>query len=232
VGLRRLAAGGNLILFMAAQAQIIRVALVEDDPAVRSGLELLIGNSGCCACIAALGSAEEALARIPALQPDVVLMDIHLPRMSGIECIRLLKQRQPKLQIMMLTVFEDHDRIFQSLAAGASGYLLKQTPPDKLLEAITDLHQGGSPMSTQIARRVVEVFQESAPGEAAKAALSPRETEIIGLLGKGYLYKEIAGQLGISVETVRTHVHHTYDKLHVRTRTEAVMKVFGRNVPS
>jgi DNA-binding NarL/FixJ family response regulator len=232
VGLRRLAAGGNLILFMAAQAQIIRVALVEDDPAVRSGLELLIGNSACCACIAALGSAEEALARIPALQPDVVLMDMHLPRMSGIECIRLLKQRQPKLQIMMLTVFEDHDRIFQSLAAGASGYLLKQTPPDKLLEAITDLHQGGSPMSTQIARRVVEVFQESAPGEAAKAALSPRETEIIGLLGKGYLYKEIAGQLGISVETVRTHIHHTYDKLHVRTRTEAVMKVFGRNVPS
>lgn len=218
--------------FMPTQAPAIRVALVEDDAQVRAGLEALISNASNCACVAAFGSAEEALARLPVLQPDVVLMDIHLPGMSGIDCIRQLKLQRPKIQIMMLTVFEDHDRIFQSLAAGASAYLLKQTPPTKLLEAITELHQGGSPMSTQIARRVVEAFRPSGTGDEATAGLSTREKEIIGLLGKGYLYKEIASQLGISVETVRTHIHNTYEKLHVRTRTEAVMKVFGRNPSS
>jgi len=213
---------------MAAQAPLIRVALVEDDHQVRAGLRLLIDHSKKCACVAAFGSAEEALARLPSLQADVVLMDIRLPGMSGIECIRELKLRQPKFQIMMLTVFEEHDRIFQSLTAGASGYLLKQTPPDKLLEAITELHRGGAPMATQIARRVVEAFQQAAPGGDAAAGLSPREKEIVALLAKGYLYKEIASQLGISVETVRTHIHNTYEKLHVRSRTEAVMKVYGR----
>jgi DNA-binding NarL/FixJ family response regulator len=214
--------------FMAIQR--IRVALVEDTETVRTGLELLIGNSSSCSCVAAVGSAEEALTAIPELKPDVVLMDIHLPGMSGIECMGQLKGRMPKLQVMMLTVFEDHDRIFQSLAAGASGYLLKQTPPDKLLEAIVELHHGGAPMSMQIARRVVEVFRQPTPGEAAQASLSPREREIIAFLGKGYLYKEIAGQLGLSVETIRTHIHNIYEKLHVRTRTEAVMKVYGRNL--
>jgi DNA-binding NarL/FixJ family response regulator len=216
-------------IFMPTQAPVIRVALVEDDAQVRAGLEALTSNASNCACVAAFGSGEEALARLPALQPDVVLMDIHLPGMSGIDCIRQLKLQRPNIQIMMLTVFEDHDRIFQSLAAGASAYLLKQTPPAKLLEAITELHHGGSPMSTQIARRVVEAFRPSGTGDEATADLTAREKEIIGLLGKGYLYKEIASQLGISVETVRTHIHNTYEKLHVRTRTEAVMKVFGRN---
>jgi DNA-binding NarL/FixJ family response regulator len=216
---------------MATHTPAIRIALVEDDPQVRAGLAAWVSNSSNCVCVAALASGEEALAQLPLLQPDVVLMDIHLPGMSGIDCIRELKRRHPKIQIMMLTVFEDHDRIFQSLAAGASGYLLKQTPPAKLLEAITELHQGGSPMSTQIARRVVEAFRKSRSGDEATIGLSPREKEIIGLLGKGYLYKEIAGQLGISVETVRTHIHNTYEKLHVRTRTEAVMKVFGRCEP-
>jgi RNA polymerase sigma factor (sigma-70 family) len=213
---------------VAAQAPVTRVALVEDDRQVRAGLRLLIDNSDTCACVAAFGSAEDALARLPSLDVDVVLMDIHLPGLSGIECIRELKLRQPKLRIMMLTVFEDHDRIFQSLAAGASGYLLKQTPPDKLLEAITELHRGGAPMSMQIARQVIETFHQSASDEETVASLSPREKEIIALLGKGYLYKEIASQLGISVETVRTHIHNTYQKLHVRSRTEAVMKVFRR----
>jgi DNA-binding NarL/FixJ family response regulator len=216
---------------MAAQARPIRVALVEDDPQVRDGLHVLIDNSETCICVAAFGSAEDTLERLPALDVDVVLMDIQLPGRSGIECIGELKRRLPKLQIMMLTVFEDHDRIFQSLAAGASGYLLKQTPPDKLLEAISDLHRGGAPMSTQIARRVVEFFQQAAPSGDAAAGLSPREKEIIALLAKGYLYKEIAGQLRLSVETVRTHIHNIYDKLHVRSRTEAVMKVFGRKEP-
>ena len=213
---------------MAAELKLIRVSLVEDDCQVREGLRLLIDNSKTCQCVGAFDSAEEALAKLPALAADVVLMDIHLPGLSGIECIRRLKQTQPQLQIMMLTVFEDHDRIFHSLEAGASGYLLKQTPPEKLLEAIGELHLGGSPMSTQIARRVVEVFQKPATAKNSLPNLSPRETEILALLGKGYLYKEIASRLGISTETVRTHIHNTYEKLHVRTRTEAVMKAFGR----
>ncbi len=209
----------------------IRVALVEDDRAVREGLESLVRASGGFEFVGAFNSAEEALVRLPELSVDIVLMDIRLPGMSGIECIAELKRRQSKVQIMMLTVFEDHDRIFQSLAAGASGYLLKQTPPEKLLEAISELSQGGSPMSAQIARRVVETFQNppSSEDEEMASRLSPRETEIIRLLAKGYLYKEIADQLNLSVETVRTHIHNTYEKLHVRTRTEAVMKMFGRD---
>ena len=213
---------------MAVHTRVIRVALVEDDAQVRAALHLLIDNSKPCACVAAFGSAEEALARLPFIDADVVLMDIQLPGMSGIECIRELKQRLPEVQIMMLTVFEDHDRIFQSLTAGASGYLLKQTPPGKLLEAIVELQRGGAPMSTQIARRVVEAFQQAGPGADATSGLSPREKEIIAGLARGYLYKEIASQLGISVETVRTHIHNIYEKLHVRSRTEAVMKVYGR----
>jgi DNA-binding NarL/FixJ family response regulator len=213
---------------MNANGKMIRVALVEDDPQVREGLESLLDSSSGFRCVAACASAEEALQRLPALSPDVVLMDIQLPGMSGIECIRRLKQEKPQLQISMLTVFEDHDRIFQSLAAGASGYLLKQTPSGKLLEAVAELHQGGSPMSAQIARRVVETFQRPPRTETGAETLTPRETEIIRLLAKGYLYKEIADQLGLSVETVRTHLHRIYDKLHVHTRTEAVMKLFGR----
>jgi DNA-binding NarL/FixJ family response regulator len=209
---------------------IIRVALVEDDPQVREGLAALIGAAQGFECVAACASAEEALTQLQPLTPDVVLMDIHLPGMSGIECIRLLKKQQPRVQISMLTVFEDHDRIFQSLTAGASGYLLKQTPPDKLLEAIAELHRGGSPMSSQIARRVVEVFQRPAQTDQAGNNLTPREQEIVQLLAKGFLYKEIAGQLSLSVETVRTHLHRIYDKLHVHTRTEAVMKLYGKEV--
>ena len=214
---------------MNANAKPIAVALVEDDPQVREGLVTLLRAAPGFHCAAACSSAEEALQRLPSLSVDVVLMDIHLPGMSGIECIRRLKQQQAGLQITMLTVFEDHDRIFQSLEAGASGYLLKQTPPEKLLEAITDLHHGGSPMSAQIARRVVERFQRPARPGAGVENLTPREQEIIHLLAQGYLYKEIADQLSLSVETVRTHLHRIYDKLHVRTRTEAVMKMFGRN---
>jgi RNA polymerase sigma factor (sigma-70 family) len=209
----------------------LEIVLVEDDPAVRAGLQLLIGTSPSCRCAGAFASGEEALKKLSGITADVVLMDINLPGMSGIECIQRLRMEQPNLQIMMLTVFEDHDRIFQSLSAGASGYLLKQTPPTKLLESILELHQGGAPMSTQIARRVVEAFRESSSRENASSALSPREREIIALLAKGYLYKEIATALGLSVETIRTHLHNIYEKLHVRSRTEAVMKVFGRKSP-
>ncbi|MGE3313428.1 MAG: response regulator [Limisphaerales bacterium] len=201
---------------------------MEDDREVREGLGLLLNTAPDCSCVAAFGSAEQALQALSTLQVDVVLMDIQLPGMSGIDCIRQWKKSQSHVEIMMLTVFDDHDRIFQSLAAGASGYVLKQTPPDRLLEAIRELRQGGSPMSSQIARQVVQAFQESStPALGDAAVLSPREREIVGLLAKGYLYKEIADRLGLSVETIRTHIHNTYKKLHVRTRTEAVMKLFG-----
>jgi DNA-binding NarL/FixJ family response regulator len=213
---------------MPAPDPLIRIALVEDDPQIRNGLRLLIENSCTCTCVAAFGSAEEALPALQTLEVDIVLMDIQLPGRSGIDCIRDLKRHRPTLQTMMLTVFEDHDRIFQSLSAGASGYLLKQTPPARLLEAISELHRGGAPMSMQIARRVVEVFQQAPAPADPIANLSPREKEIVAQLAKGFLYKEIASQLNISIETVRTHIHKIYEKLHVRSRTEAVMKVYGR----
>lgn len=212
---------------MSAANGNIRVALLEDDSQVREGLVSLLNAAPGFQCAAACTSAEEALARLPPLSPDVVLMDIQLPGMTGIECIRRLKPQQPGIQVAMLTVFEDHDRIFQSLSAGASGYLLKQTPPAKLLEAIGELHRGGSPMSAQIARCVVETFQRPVSPDLSDSNLTPREQEIIRLLAKGFLYKEIADQLSLSVETVRTHLHRIYDKLHVRTRTEAVMKLYG-----
>lgn len=208
----------------------IRVVLVDDDLAVRTGLSLFIGAAPGMAWLGAFATAEEALVRIPALRPDIVLMDIQLPGMSGIDCIRRLKETHPGIQILMLTVFEDHDRIFRSLEAGATGYLLKQTAPERLLEAIRELHRGGAPMSAQIARLVVETFRR--PLSSAKApspALSPREQEIIDLLARGQLYKEIAAHLGLSVETVRTHLRNIYEKLQVRSRTEAVMKVYGRH---
>jgi DNA-binding NarL/FixJ family response regulator len=206
----------------------VRVGLVEDDPRIRQGLAVLIGASPGFECIGDFPNGEEALAALPTLAPDVVLMDINLPGMSGIECIRQLKKRLPTTQLVMLTVFEDHERIFQSLSAGASGYLLKSTPPARLLEAVLEVHQGGAPMSAQIARCVVDAFRKPPPPEASPSQLSPREQEILALLAKGFLYKEIADQLRLSVETVRTHLRNIYEKLHVRSRTEAVMKVYGR----
>lgn len=169
---------------------------------------------------------------LPSRRPDVVLMDIGLPGMSGIDCIRQLKETFPRCQIMMLTVFEDHDRIYESLLAGASGYLVKKTPPAKLLEAIRDVHAGGSPMSNQIARRVVEAFRASGSSGSKDTsrldALSTREQEILACLSQGLLYKEIAARLGISIETVRTHIRNVYQKLQVRSRTEALLKAFPR----
>lgn len=212
---------------MAQSRQPVRVVLVEDDPAVREGLQILVGASSSCSCVAAFSCAEDALAGLRQAAADVVLMDINLPGISGIECIKRIKSTSPRLQILMLTVFEDHDRIFESLAAGANGYLLKQTPPAKLLDAIIELHAGGSPMSTQIARKVVQVFQKTPQPPGPIAVLTSREKEIVALLGKGFLYKEIADQLGVSVETIRTHIHNIYEKLHVRSRTEAVMKLYG-----
>ena len=204
--------------------QNIRVAIVEDLSDIRAGLAALIGGSTGFECVGEFADGVEALDQIPTLNPDIVLMDIDMPRMNGIECIRQLKSRLPALQIMMLTVFEDDEKIFQSLLAGASGYLLKKTPPAKLLEAIQDLRHGGSPMSSQIARKVVQTFQIAGESRKATENLSPREHEILSYLSRGFRYKEIADTLFISVETVRTHLRNIYEKLHVRSRTEAVLK--------
>jgi DNA-binding NarL/FixJ family response regulator len=202
----------------------VRVAIVEDIQEIRRGLAMLIGGSSGFACVGEFSDGVEALKKIPELNPDVVLMDINMPHMNGIDCILKLRVELPSLQIMMLTVFEDDDKIFQSIVAGANGYLLKKTPPAKLLEAIQELHNGGSPMSSQIARKVITAFQQTKDSHSETENLSSREQEILLYLAKGFRYKEIANTLFISTETVRTHLHHIYEKLHVRSRTEAVLK--------
>jgi DNA-binding NarL/FixJ family response regulator len=205
---------------------MINVAIVEDEENVREGLAALINGSEGFRCVLTYPNAEKGLQEILKNTPHVVLMDLNLPGMSGIECIRKLKARMPELPIMVLTVYEDDEKIFESLRAGASGYLLKKTPPAKLLEAIQDLQNGGSPMSSCIARKVVQTFQAMGPSAKEAENLSKREHEILEYLAKGYRYKEIADALFISIETVRTHLRNIYEKLHVRSRSEAVRKVF------
>ena len=202
----------------------ITVSIVEDDRRVRESLSVLINGTESTRCISAYSGAEDALDDIVRRKPDVVLMDINLPGMSGIECVRRLKAQMPKLQILMLTMYEDDEKIFQSLVAGASGYLVKRTSPSELLNAIQEVHSGASPMSGKIARTVVEYFQKQQSVMAQQEPLSRREEEILNLLAKGYRYKEIADALAISFETVRTHLKNIYDKLHVHSRTEAVVK--------
>lgn len=206
----------------------ISVAIVEDDEGIRESLRILIDGAEGFDCSGAYSSAEEALENIPALKPSVVLMDINLPKMSGIECIILLKNEHPEIQFVMLTVYDDSERIFKSLRAGASGYLLKRTKPGKLLEALEEVHGGGSPMSAEIARKVVQSFQEMGPSQIETENLTKREEEILSLLSKGYKYKEIAESLFISKETVRSHLRNIYEKLHVRSRTEAVVKYLNK----
>jgi DNA-binding NarL/FixJ family response regulator len=210
----------------------VAVSIVEDNPQVRSSLSKLIDGTGGFRCVSRHGSAEEALVEIPKLKPDVVLMDINLPGINGVECVRKLKPQLPKTQIIMLTVYQNTEHIFNALAAGATGYMLKQTPPAELLAAIKDVHVGGSPMSSHIARKIVQSFQQPAPAASAEAAsLSPREAEVLDLLAKGFLYKEIAEQMKVSYATVHTHIRHIYEKLHVRSRTEAVAKHLAQKAP-
>ncbi|MGB6220325.1 response regulator [Haloferula sp.] len=203
------------------------IAIVEDDPSLRETLSDLISATNSLQLIGAFESAEDALEALSENPPTVVLMDIQLPGMSGIECAARLKEKSPKTQIMMVTVYDNNDRIFDALAAGASGYLLKRDAPDKLIESLDDLIAGGSPMSSAIARKVVQNFRKPTTTKAKDLDLTPRETQILDQLVKGSLYKEIAWDLGIGVETVRTHLHNIYSKLHVRTRTEAVVKYLG-----
>jgi DNA-binding NarL/FixJ family response regulator len=202
----------------------INVSIVEDDDGIRDSLAVLLNGAENIRCVSTHRSAEEALKQIPIKNPDVVLMDINLPNMSGIDCVRKLKMTLPKTQILMLTMYEDAGQIFNSLAAGAGGYLLKRTSPAKLLEAIEEVYRGASPMSGKIARIVVEYFQNTKAASPEAENLSKREREILELLAKGFRDKEIADSLTISVDTVHSHLKNIYEKLHVHSRTEAVLK--------
>ncbi|MBN2369348.1 MAG: response regulator transcription factor [Vicinamibacteria bacterium] len=203
---------------------IITVSIVEDDVRVRGSLAKLIDRSEGFRCVSQHPSGENALEELPRVTPNVVLMDVNLPCMDGVECVRRLKAVLPRTQIVMLTVYEDADLIFSALSAGATGYLLKRTRPADLLAGIRDVHDGGSPMTSHIARRVVQSFQRPDAPVGATDGLSPREQEVLDYLAKGYFYKEIAAALNISYDTVHTYIRRIYEKLQVHSRTEAVAK--------
>jgi DNA-binding NarL/FixJ family response regulator len=202
----------------------ITVSIVEDNDQLRGTLARVINRAEGFRCLSHYPDAESAVEALPRDRPDVVLMDINLPGMNGVECVRRLKQLAPDSQVIMLTVYEDTENIFNALAAGASGYLLKRTPRAEVLDAIREVHQGGSPMTTHIARKVVHSFQQTGASSPPTESLSPREQEVLDCLSKGFLYKEIADKLGIGYETVHTYIRRIYEKLQVRTRTEAVAK--------
>lgn len=203
---------------------MITVGIVEDNRDFRNTLSRYLNDAPGYKCVAVCSSAEEALKVLPKISPEVVLMDIHLPAMSGMACTRRLKDICPTTQILILTVYEDNERVFGALKAGASGYLLKRADPADILRAIQEVKQGGAPMSSQVARQVVQSFREETQDARKVENLSEREEEILEQLSKGYSTKEIADRTSVSVNTVRTHLQHIYEKLHVRSRTEAVLK--------
>lgn len=203
---------------------MITVSIVDDEKALRESIATFVNGSPGFRCLSTYGTAAAALERLPAERPAVVLMDINMPGMDGIECVRKLKALSPETQIVMFTVYEDTEQIFRALAAGASGYLLKRLTPEKLLESIREVHEGGSPMSSSIARKVVASFQMAPPDPDKQPHLSPREQAVLDCLAKGLTYKQIADQMTISIDTVRTYLRRIYEKLHVQSRTEAVAK--------
>lgn len=207
---------------------MIKVSIVEDDVKLGQTLARYFAGLTGFKCLCTYPDAETALAEIPKNPPDVVLMDINLPGMNGIECVALLHAAHPELKIIMLTVFEDSDRVFSSLSAGAFGYLVKSNRPSKILQAIRDVHDGGSPMSGHIARMVVQSFERRSSGRDETSSLTPRELEVLHGLSCGQPYKQIASNLGISHSTVRTYIQRIYEKLHVHSQTEAVMKYARR----
>lgn len=206
----------------------IKICIVEDLKEVRDGMTSLLTLDERFEVLATFPDAEKAADELPAWQPDIIIMDINLPGMNGIECIKKVKTLCPKSQFIMFTIYEDDEKVFEALTAGASGYLLKKTPLGKITDSLMELYSGGSPMSTQIARKVISRLQNNIPSEEIKV-LSPRENEVLHLLAKGLLYKEIADKLSIATDTVRQHIHRIYEKLHVQNRTEAINKVYGRN---
>lgn len=206
----------------------ISVSIVDDEKGLRESIATFVNGSPGFRCVSTYSSAEAALEGLPADRPDVVLMDIRMAGMNGIECVSRLKALAPEMQIVMLTVYENTEQIFKALSAGATGYLLKRSTPGKLLEAIREVHAGGSPMSSSIAREVVASFQKAGGGGDTQAVLSPREQMVLDCLAKGLTYKQIAAKLGISIDTIRTHVKRIYDKLHVQSRTGAVARYLRR----
>src|SRR5882672_16618 len=208
--------------------KITTVSIVDDEADLREHIAGYLTAAGDIVCKSAYATAEEALEHLPQDKPDVVLMDINLGGMDGIECVRRLKALMPEAQVLMLTVFEDTEKIFRALAAGASGYLLKRMPPRKLLEAIAEVRQGGSPMSAPIARKVVQSFQSAPARGGESVSLSQRELSVINGLAQGLAYKQIADQLGVSIHTVRNYIRRIYEKLHVQSRTEAVAKFLSK----
>jgi len=220
-----------------AQADSLRIAIVDDDLGVRRTLEQTITQFGGCSCSAVCVSGDEALKQLPILLPDVVLMDINMPGTNGIECVRRLKAEHDRMEFIMLTVYEDTESIFQALAAGASGYLLKRAAPTELEAAIRLVQAGGSPMTSHIARKMVQSFRRPltpviTPGQPTgrlteDEELTPRQQEILEHLARGMLYKEIAAALGVSLETVNNHIRQIYRKLHIRSRSQAVAKFFA-----
>ncbi|SRR5260221_9317581 len=206
----------------------ISVSIVEDNDKLRGTLARVLNRADGFRCVSQYPNAEDALKDLPSVKPNVVLMDINLPGINGVECVRQLKKLLPEIQVMMLTVYEDTENIFDALAAGANGYMLKRTSSKELLEAIRDVQRGGSPMTMHIARKVVQSFQRTAAAEAQTENLSEREQQVLDLLSQGLMYKEIADKLQISYETVHTYIRRIYEKLQVRTRTEAVAKFLRR----
>jgi DNA-binding NarL/FixJ family response regulator len=205
----------------------IKVSIVEDLTEIREGLAELVRSDKELSLVDSFEDAESAIQKLPVLQVDIVIMDINLPGMSGIDCIKLIKEKCPATQFMMFTVYENDEKVLQALQAGATGYLLKRTEPQRIIESIKELNQGGSPMSSNIARKVLNIFLHEKV-KTKKEILSNRENEVLQLLADGLLYKEIAERLHIVHGTVRQHIHNIYEKLHVQNRTEAVNKYFDR----
>lgn len=208
----------------------IKVAIVEDQQRTREGLAALIGGTPGYRIVGSFASMEEAIAKLEREFPDVLLADIGLPGISGIEGVRRLKALYPALQVLMLTVYADDEHIFEAICAGACGYLLKDTPPTKLLEAIRELREGGAPMSPEIARKVVTMFQKTAPPPTNEQQLSPRELQVLKSLAEGHSYKTAAAALSLSEDTIRFHVRNIYEKLHVHSKSEAVLKAFRQGI--
>lgn len=213
---------------MIVEVMSIKVCIVEDNAGMRESFAQLLNQAPGVRCLHAYASGEEAVRDMPVHQPDVALVDIHLPGIDGIECVARLKTQLPKLQVLMLTRYEQSDLIFDSIRAGASGYLLKNTPPAELIQAVEQVHAGGAPMTMQIARKVIDHFRHIQKPSSEVEKLTPREQEVLGLLAKGYLYKEISDSLQISINTLRNHLRAIYEKLHVHSRTEATIKYLGQ----